>query len=90
MSTWHEASAVWTCWDPGTGREGRRKAGWSFQGGLRLCSAQPPLHIPKSSGEKSQQHHYSQQQAQQAPANKEKCCFHLGKICSSIMLNIVN
>lgn len=90
MSVWHKASAVWTCWDPGTGWEGRRKAGLSFQVGLKLCSAQPALHIPKSSGGKSQQHQYSQQQAQQAPVNIEKYCFPLDKICSYFMLNIVN
>lgn len=90
MSAWHEASTVWTCWDSGTGCEGIRKAGWNFQGCLRLCSAQPALPIPKAGGRKSQQHQYSQQQALQAPANMEKYCFHSGKICSYIMLNIVN
>lgn len=57
---------------------------------LRLCRAQPALHIPKSGGRKSQQHQYSQQQAQQARVNMEKYRFHLGKICSYIMLNIAN
>lgn len=47
MSAWHRASVVWTCWDPGMGCEGTREAGWNFQGSLRLCSAQPALHIPK-------------------------------------------
>lgn len=72
MSAWHEASAVWTCWDPRRGSEGRRKAGWSFQGSLRLSL---PYTFPNPGGEIPATP-VQPIASTAAPANMDKCCFH--------------